>query len=140
VKRLWPKAKCVEAVVTGSMAQYIPLLEFYGGGLPLISSWYGSSECFMGVNVNPLCKPSDVSYTIIPSMAYFEFLEVKKDQQEAGLDPIENHVVVDLVDVKIGHDYEPVVTTFSGKYLLQSLCLEKMIERQNNHFNCFLNV
>ncbi|CAL9230146.1 unnamed protein product [Arabidopsis halleri] len=116
VKRLWRKAKCVEAVVTGSMAQYIPLLEFYGGGLPLISSWYGSSECFIGVNVNPLCKPSDVSYTIIPSMGYFEFLEVKKDQKEAGRDPIENHVVVDLVDVKIGHDYEPVVTTFSGLY------------------------
>lgn len=46
-------------------------------------------------------------------MAYFEFLEVKKDQ-EAGHDPLVNHVVVDLVDVKVGHDYEHVVTTFSG--------------------------
>ncbi|ESQ41282.1 hypothetical protein EUTSA_v10013044mg [Eutrema salsugineum] len=114
VKRLWPNAKCIESIVTGSMAQYIPMLEFYGGGLPLISSFYGSSECFIGINVDPLCKPCDVSYTIIPNMAYFEFLEVVKDQ--AGHDPVEKPVVVDLVDVKIGHDYEPVLTTFSGLY------------------------
>ncbi|KAL1207051.1 Indole-3-acetic acid-amido synthetase GH3.15 [Cardamine amara subsp. amara] len=116
VTRLWPKAKCIEAVITGSMAQYIPLLEFYGGGLPLVSSWYGSSECFIGINLNPLSKPSDVSYTIIPSMGYFEFIEVVKDRQEVGHDPAESPVVVDLVDVKVGHDYELLVTTFSGLY------------------------
>lgn len=33
VRRLWPNAKCIEAVVTGSMAQYIPMMEFYCGGL-----------------------------------------------------------------------------------------------------------
>ncbi|WZZ70233.1 hypothetical protein YC2023_081603 [Brassica napus] len=65
VRRLWPNAKCIEAVVTGSMAQYIPMMEFYCG-----------------------------------------------DSQETGHDP----VVVDLVDVKVGHDYEPVITTFSGLY------------------------
>ncbi|KAG7555115.1 GH3 family [Arabidopsis suecica] len=116
VKRLWPNAKCIESIVTGTMAQYIPLLEFYSGGLPVISTFYGSSECFIGLNLNPLSKPSDVSYTIIPCMAYFEFLEVGKDYQETGQDPAEKPVVVDLVDVKIGHDYEPVVTTFAGLY------------------------
>ncbi|KAH0860949.1 hypothetical protein HID58_089210, partial [Brassica napus] len=84
VRRLWPNAKCIEAVVTGSMSQYIPMIEFYGGGLPVISLFYGSSECLFGLNINPLSKPCDVSYTTVPSMAYFEFLEVKKDQ-EAGL-------------------------------------------------------
>jgi len=117
LSRIWPKAKCIEAVITGTMAQYIPLLEFYGGGLPLVSSWYGSSECFIGINLNPLSKPSDVSYTIIPSMGYFEFIEVVKDRQEAGHVPADP-VVVDLVDVKIGHDYELLVTTFSGKFLV----------------------
>ncbi|XP_019083797.1 PREDICTED: indole-3-acetic acid-amido synthetase GH3.17-like [Camelina sativa] len=117
VTRLWPKAKCIEAVVTGTMAQYIPLVEFYSGGLPVISTFYGSSECFIGLNLNPLCKPCDVSYTIMPYMGYFEFLEVEKDHQETGHDPVEkNHVVVDLVDIKVDHDYEPVVTTFSGLY------------------------
>ncbi|EOA21948.1 hypothetical protein CARUB_v10002450mg [Capsella rubella] len=116
VMRLWPKAKCIEGIITGTMAQYIPVMQFYGGSLPLISSWYGGSESFVGVNINPLCKPSDVSYTIIPSMGYFEFLEVEKDHQKTCHDPAENPVVVDLVDVKIGHDYELVVTTLSGLY------------------------
>ncbi|RID52764.1 hypothetical protein BRARA_G00204 [Brassica rapa] len=87
VRRLWPNAKCIEAVVTGS-------------------------ECSVGLNLDPLSKPCDVSYTTIPSMAYFEFFEIKKYHQETGHDP----VVVDLVDVKVGHDYEPVITTFSGLY------------------------
>ncbi|CAA7039921.1 unnamed protein product [Microthlaspi erraticum] len=121
VRRLWPNAKCIEAIVTGSMAQYIPMLEFYGGGLPLISMFYGGSECFFGFNVNPLSKPCDVSYTVVPSMGYIEFLEVDKDHQEAGHDPTKKPVVVDLVDVQVGNDYEPVVTTFSGKSLLETL-------------------
>ncbi|KAF2533975.1 hypothetical protein F2Q70_00029319, partial [Brassica cretica] len=87
VRRLWPNAKCIEAVVTGS-------------------------ECFIGLNLDPLSKPCDASYSTIPSVAYFEFLEIKKDSQETGHDP----VVLDLVDVKVGHDYEPVITTFSGLY------------------------
>ncbi|CAA7031549.1 unnamed protein product [Microthlaspi erraticum] len=49
-------------------------------------------------------------------MAYFEFLEVEKDHQEAGNDPTKKPAVVDLVDVKIGNDYELVVTTFCGLY------------------------
>ncbi|CAF1697293.1 unnamed protein product [Brassica oleracea] len=114
VRRLWPNAKCIEAVVTGSMAQYIPMMDFYCGGLPLISSFYASSECFLGLNLNTLRKPSDAAYTIIPSMAYFEFIEVEKDHQETSHDPTKN--IVDLVDVKVGHDYEPVITTFSGLY------------------------
>ncbi|CAE6099282.1 unnamed protein product [Arabidopsis arenosa] len=40
---------------------------------------------------------------------------VVKDRQEAGHVPADP-VVVDLVDVKIGHDYELLVTTFSGLY------------------------
>lgn len=134
VKRLWPKAKCIEAVVTGSMVQYIPLLEFYGGGLPLISSWYGASECFIGINVDPLTKPCDVSYTIVPSMAYFEFLEVEKDHQETGHNPTKNPVVVDLADVKIGHDYELIITTFSGKFLFLSISKMCQIVNIQNKF------
>ncbi|KAH0931458.1 hypothetical protein HID58_008575 [Brassica napus] len=114
VRRLWPNAKCIEAVVTGSMAQYIPMMDFYCGGLPLVSSFYASSECFLGLNLNTLRKPIDAAYTIIPSMAYFEFIEVEKDHQETSHDPTKN--IVDLVDVKVGHDYEPVITTFSGLY------------------------
>lgn len=54
-----------------------------------------------------LTPPSQVWHTLI--------LGNQIDSQETGHDP----VVVDLVDVKVGHDYEPVITTFSGKFLLK---------------------
>ncbi|KAL2906365.1 putative indole-3-acetic acid-amido synthetase GH3.1, partial [Bienertia sinuspersici] len=74
IKRIWPNTKYLEVVVTGSMAQYIPTLDYYSGGLPKVCTMYGSSECFFGLNLNPMCDPSEVSYTILPNMAYFEFI------------------------------------------------------------------
>ncbi|RVW78031.1 Indole-3-acetic acid-amido synthetase GH3.17 [Vitis vinifera] len=82
IKKLWPRTKYIEVIVTGSMAQYIPTLEFYSGGLPLVSTMYASSECYYGINLKPLSKPSDVSYTLLPNMAYFEFLHVQKNNGE----------------------------------------------------------
>ncbi|CAN6981099.1 unnamed protein product [Brassica rapa subsp. trilocularis] len=107
VSRLWPKTKCVETIVTGIMAQYIPALEFYSDKLPIVSSIYGSSETFFGLNVNPLCKPQHVSYTFLPNMSYFEFIHVDADGEATG-------EIVDLVDVKSGGYYEPLVTNYSG--------------------------
>jgi len=73
VRRLWPRTKYIDVIVTGSMAQYIPLLEFYGGGLPLVSTMYASSECYFGINLRPLDRPEDVAYTLLPNMCYYEF-------------------------------------------------------------------
>ncbi|KAJ4850329.1 hypothetical protein Tsubulata_006739 [Turnera subulata] len=132
IRKLWPKTKYIEVIVTGSMAQYIPTLEFYSGGLPLVSTMYASSECYFGINFKPLSKPSDVSYTILPNMAYFEFIPVEKDHEQvvhnvqcngnsdqnctSKGNEEENLETVDLVDVKLGHYYELVVTTFTGLY------------------------
>jgi auxin responsive GH3 family protein len=58
------------------MAQYVPILRHYCGGLPLVSPAYGSSEGYFGLNLRPLCAPSEVAYTIMPKMGYFEFLPV----------------------------------------------------------------
>uniref|UniRef100_A0A0D9XSM2 GH3 C-terminal domain-containing protein n=1 Tax=Leersia perrieri TaxID=77586 RepID=A0A0D9XSM2_9ORYZ len=79
VRRLWPRAKYIEAIVTGSMAQCVPMLDFYGGGLPLVSMVYGSSESYFGINIRPLDPPDDVAYTLIPNMCYFEFIKVDHD-------------------------------------------------------------
>ncbi|XP_062231792.1 probable indole-3-acetic acid-amido synthetase GH3.4 [Phragmites australis] len=114
IRRVWPNNKYIDVIVTGAMAQYIPTLEFYGGGLPLTCTMYASSECYFGLNLNPMCKPSDVAYTLIPTMCYFEFLPVQSGSN-ATAEP--NHRdLVDLVDVKLGHEYELVVTTYSGLY------------------------
>ncbi|XP_008789923.1 probable indole-3-acetic acid-amido synthetase GH3.11 [Phoenix dactylifera] len=115
--RLWPKAKYLEAVLTGSMAQYIPMLEFYSDAkIPLVCVMYASSECYFGVNLRPLCDPMEVSYTLVPNMGYFEFIPLEDGLGLDQLKEVENDKVVGLVDVKIGCYYELVVTTFAGLY------------------------
>lgn len=113
IRRLWPRTKYIDVIVTGAMSQYIPMLEFYGGGLPLACTMYASSECYFGLNLNPMCKPGEVAYTLIPTMCYFEFLPLHSSNGQA--EP-SHRDLVDLVDVKLDHEYELVVTTYSGLY------------------------
>ncbi|KAF8650484.1 hypothetical protein HU200_063849 [Digitaria exilis] len=111
IARVWPNTKYVDTIVTGSMAQYVPTLNHYSGGLPIIFTMYASSECTVGINLRPLCDPSDVSYTIMPNMAYFEFLPV--DDAAAATVSHQQHLV-ELADVEVGREYELVVTTYTG--------------------------
>ncbi|ONK74678.1 uncharacterized protein A4U43_C03F9020 [Asparagus officinalis] len=112
IQRIWPNTKYIEVIVTGAMAQYIPTLDYYSNGLPLACTMYGSSECYFGLNLNPMCKPNEVTYTLIPTMAYFEFLPTNRSEFDAK-------DLVPLTDVKLGHEYELVVTTYSGLYRYQ---------------------
>ncbi|OMP04553.1 GH3 auxin-responsive promoter [Corchorus olitorius] len=123
ITRLWPNTKYVDVIVTGTMSQYIPTLDYYSNGLPLVCTMYASSECYFGVNLKPLCKPSEVSYTLVPTMAYFEFLPVHRNNGVTNsisvpksLNEKEQQELVDLVDVKLGQEYELVVTTYAGLY------------------------
>ena len=111
IPQLWPKTKYIECIVTGQMAQHVPLLEFYVNDLPLVSPNYASSEAMFGVNLNPLCKPQDVSYTFLPNMSYFEFIPVGEG----------NDTIVDLVNVKLGRYYELVVTNYAGELQKKSI-------------------
>ncbi|GFP90244.1 indole-3-acetic acid-amido synthetase gh3.6 [Phtheirospermum japonicum] len=124
ITRIWPNTKYIDVIVTGTMSQYIPTLDYYSDGLPLVCTMYASSECYFGVNLNPLCRPGDVSYTLIPNMCYYEFLPVHRNNNGLS-DPIampkslnekEQQELVDLVDVKLGLEYELVVTTYAGLY------------------------
>ncbi|BAT98920.1 hypothetical protein LR48_Vigan06g136300 [Vigna angularis] len=110
ITRIWPNTKYLDVIVTGAMAQYIPTLNYYSGGLPLACTMYASSECYFGLNLNPMCKPSEVSYTIMPNMAYFEFL--LHDPNSGSV----SSKLVDLVDVEVGKEYELVITTYAGLY------------------------
>ena len=123
ITRLWPKTKYIDVIVTGTMSQYIPTIDYYSNGLPIVCTMYASSECYFGLNLNPLCDPSEVSYTLIPTMAYFEFCPVNRSNESANSisesaslreDP--SGELVDLVDVKVGEEYELVVTTYSGRF------------------------
>ena len=48
-----------------------------------------------------------MSYTFLPNMSYFEFIHVDADGEATS-------EIVDLVDVKLGDYYEPLVTNYSG--------------------------
>lgn len=114
ITRIWPNTKYLDVIVTGAMAQYIPTLDYYSGGLPLACTMYASSECYFGLNLNPMCKPSEVSYTIMPNMAYFEFLP--HEPSTAWLTRDSPPKLIDLVDVEVGKEYELVITTYAGLY------------------------
>ncbi|CAI9115053.1 OLC1v1015887C1 [Oldenlandia corymbosa var. corymbosa] len=115
INKLWPN--------TGTMSQYISILDYYCNGLPVVCKVYASSEGFFGVNLNPLSNPSEVSYTAIPTLCYFEFLPADRNNgvtnsisSPGPLDDKEQQKLVDLVDVKLGQEYEIVVTTYAGLY------------------------
>ncbi|KAI3955521.1 hypothetical protein MKW98_028466 [Papaver atlanticum] len=95
--------------IISSMSQYIPYIEFYSNKLPIVCARYACSEVYCGINLNPLCQPDQVSYTLIPTMAYFEFLPIISDQHD-------QQELVDLTAVNLGNEYELVVTTFTGLY------------------------
>ncbi|KAF9609562.1 hypothetical protein IFM89_017201 [Coptis chinensis] len=123
ITRLWPNTKYIDAIVTGTMSQYIPTLEYYSNGLPLVSTLYASSECYFGLNLKPLCMPSEVSYTLIPTMAYFEFMPIHRNNGftnsisvPKSLNEKEQQELIDLADVKLGQEYELIVTTYAGLY------------------------
>ncbi|URD90639.1 hypothetical protein MUK42_27941 [Musa troglodytarum] len=112
ITRIWPNTKYLDVIVTGAMAQYIPTLEYYSGGLPMACTMYASSECYFGLNLRPVCKPSEVSYTIMPNMAYFEFLPLDSAAANADAPP----QLADLAGVEVGKEYELVITTYAGLY------------------------
>ncbi|GLU20089.1 hypothetical protein SLE2022_363040 [Rubroshorea leprosula] len=114
ITRIWPNTKYIEVVITGAMAQYIPTLEYYSGGLPMASPMYASSECYFGLNIKPMCKPSEVTYTIMPNMGYFEFLP--HDPSAPALSCDSPPRLVDLTDLKVGKEYELIITTYPGLY------------------------
>lgn len=125
---LWPNAKYIEAVVTGSMSQYIPSLKYYSDEkLPLVCTMYASSECYFGVNLKPLCDPSEVSFTMLPNMGFFEFIPLGDnrtfvmDLNEDEDEDVPQSQLVDLAHVEVGRYYELVVTTFSGENILYDI-------------------
>ncbi|XP_047087815.1 indole-3-acetic acid-amido synthetase GH3.8-like [Lolium rigidum] len=112
ITRVWPNTRYLDVIVTGAMQQYIPTLEYYSGGLPMACTMYASSECYFGLNLRPMCHPSEVSYTIMPNMGYFEFLPI--DEASGDVASGDAAHLVDLAKVEAGREYELVITTYAG--------------------------
>ncbi|GKA02310.1 indole-3-acetic acid-amido synthetase GH3.10 [Tanacetum coccineum] len=125
IPKLWPNAKYVYSIMTGSMQPYLEKLRHYSGDhLPLVSAEYGSTESWIGVNTDPSSAPEDVNFTVVPTFSYFEFIPLHKQDHKAthmvaargggGDDYLEDDPVP-LSKVKVGQQYEIVLTTFTGE-------------------------
>nr|XP_043625241.1 jasmonoyl--L-amino acid synthetase JAR6-like [Erigeron canadensis] len=112
IPEMFPNCKYIYGIMTGSMEPYLKKLRHYAGEVPLLSGDYGSSEGWIGANVNPNLPPEMTTFAVLPDIGYFEFLPLT----EVDLDgPIESKPV-GLTDVQIGEEYEVVVTNFAGLY------------------------
>ncbi|XP_076957472.1 jasmonoyl--L-amino acid synthetase JAR4-like [Bidens hawaiensis] len=106
IEALFPNVKYIYGIMTGSMEPYLKKLRHYAGGIPLLSADYGSSEGWIGANVNPTRPPEMATFAVLPNIGYFEFLPLRDyDPRPAG-----------LTDVEVGQEYEVVVTNFAGLY------------------------
>ncbi|KAL1184070.1 hypothetical protein V6Z11_A01G018200 [Gossypium hirsutum] len=118
VPKLWPNAKYVYSIMTGSMQHYSKKLRHYCGSLPLVSAEYGSTESWIGVNLDPSLEPEKVTFAVMPTFSYFEFIPLYRQDQYSGsgsVDFIEDDPVP-LSQVKVGQEYEIVLPTFTGLY------------------------
>lgn len=133
---LWPNAKYVYSIMTGSMLPYLDKLRHYAGQhLPLVAADYGSTESWIGVNVTPTCPPEKVTFAVVPTFSYFEFIPLYRhnnlttacvydtdnnnnnNQNDISAPDVDYFEAdpIPLSRVKIGQQYELVLTTFTGK-------------------------
>ena len=118
IPALWPNAKYVYGIMTGSMEHYVKKLRHYAGGLPLVAAEYGASEGWIGANVEPAAPPESATFTVLPDIGYFEFIPLRPGCTAApGPDACYGESEpVGLTDVVAGEHYEVVMTTFAGLY------------------------
>ncbi|GFP91933.1 probable indole-3-acetic acid-amido synthetase gh3.5 [Phtheirospermum japonicum] len=114
IREMFPNTKYIYGIMTGSMEPYLIKLRHYAGGLPLLSADYGSSEGWIGANVNPKLPPESVTFAVLPNIGYFEFIPLKGDgiNGEVFVEP----EPVGLTEVKVDEEYEIIVTNYAGLY------------------------
>ncbi|CAH9128039.1 unnamed protein product [Cuscuta epithymum] len=112
IQELFPHTRYIYGIMTGSMEPYLKKLRHYAGDLPLLSADYGSSEGWIGANVNPKLPPELATFAVLPNIGYFEFIPMSDSSDGLEQQPR----TVGLTEVKVGAEYEIVVTNFAGLY------------------------
>lgn len=120
IPELFPNAKYIYGIMTGSMEPYLKKLRHYAGELPLLSADYGSSEGWIGANVNPQLPPKLATYAVLPNIGYFEFIPLRVDIEDQDHNKMDRSFLcmepkpVGLTEVKIGEEYEIILTNGAG--------------------------
>lgn len=122
IPELFPNAKYVYGIMTGSMEPYLKKLRHYAGKLPLVCHDYGSSEGWIAANVNPKLPPESATFAVIPNIGYFEFIPLRHNAHAQEQDLMDPDFIsgepkpVGLTEVKVGEEYEILLTNFAGLY------------------------
>lgn len=116
IPALWPNAKYVYGIMTGSMEHYVRKLRHYAGGLPLVAAEYGASEGWIGANVDPGVAPESATFTVLPDIGFFEFIPLGSGCSTTADACCGEEEPVGLTEVVVGEHYEVVMTTFAGLY------------------------
>ncbi|KAH7516172.1 hypothetical protein FEM48_Zijuj10G0107300 [Ziziphus jujuba var. spinosa] len=122
IPEIFPNVKYIYGIMTGSMEPYLKKLRHYAREVPLLSGDYGASEGWIGANINPKLAPELATYVVLPNIGYFEFLPLSVNTEDQVQDkthptfPGADCKPVGLTDVKVGEEYEVVITNFAGLY------------------------
>ncbi|KAK8588055.1 hypothetical protein V6N13_087005 [Hibiscus sabdariffa] len=122
IPELFPNVKYIYGIMTGSMEPFVKKLRHYAGDVPLITADYGATEGWIGVNVNPTLPPESATYAVPPNIAYFEFVSLNENAEEHVQDEANGSFLsvepkpIGLTEVKVGEEYEVIVTSFTGLY------------------------
>jgi len=119
IRELFPYCKYVYGIMTGSMEPYLKKLRHYAGDVPLLSGDYGSSEGWIGANVNPKLPPELATFAVLPNIGFFEFIHRRQNLPAQKQDETESFLHVEpkpvgLSEVKMGEEYEIVMTNSAG--------------------------
>ncbi|RYR02625.1 hypothetical protein Ahy_B06g081426 isoform C [Arachis hypogaea] len=123
IPELFPNAKYVYGIMTGSMEPYLKKMRHYAGELPLLTADYGSSEGWIAANVNPRLAPEFATYAVLPQIGYFEFIpltQLENNDASSSFLSIDLNPV-GLTEVKVGEEYEIVITNPAGTLTTASL-------------------
>ncbi|KAK6920011.1 GH3 family [Dillenia turbinata] len=121
IPALFPNVKYILGIMTGSMLPYLKKLRHYAGELPLMSADYGASEGWIGVNVNPKLPPELATFAVLPDIGYFEFIPLNESIDDREQDGESDFLRIEpkpvgLTEVKVGEEYEILLTNFAGLY------------------------
>ena len=108
VPQLWPCVDLVSVLCGGEFSHYIPRLQYFlGNAISLFSFFYISSEGLLGINKWPHECVS--AYALLPKSIFYEFIPLHQAETP-------NPDVLLIDEIKVGEDYEIVMTTGEGLY------------------------
>ncbi|KAF9614943.1 hypothetical protein IFM89_021373 [Coptis chinensis] len=138
IPQLFPNAKYVYGIMTGSMEPYLKKLRHYAGVLPLLCADYGASEGWIAANINPRLPPESATFAVLPDIGYFEFIPLRGKTEDQELDKNTSTRLyaelepVGLTEVEVGEEYEIVLTSFAGLYRYRLADIVKVMGFHNS--------